>query len=371
MKKHKLLPILAFNGIAKNKELYIPYLGAGIFSAFLYFSFDAILRHPVMGTIPRAAYAYAMMLLGFILLHVIMLPFLHYTYRFLIKRRKKEIGLYSILGMEKRHIAMMMVYESIITTVVMVLGGVLLGMVFARLIFLLFFYMQDLPALNDFPFSPGALLDTIIFFTVSAGLNLAYSLYSVGKSSPVELMSSGRRGEKKPRFISMFALFGLILLALGYGMSITAELDSMIFTNFFLAVFLVVIATYFLFTAASVVLLSFLKKRKSFYYKPSNFITVSGMYYRMKRSAAGLVNICVFSTMVIITLTCTAALYFGTDTISSIMYPYDAGLVLEMKHDGSDRQLAEEYVRMYIRRKAAVLRQRIQAVLISLAVQRE
>lgn len=344
MKKHKLLPILAITGMAKNKELYMPYLGAGIFSAFLYFSFDSILHHPIMGTLPRAAYAYMMMLLGFILLHVIMLPFLYYTYRFVIKRRKKEIGLYSILGLEKKHIAMMMVYESIIATLVMVLGGVLFGSVFARLVFMILFYMMDLPVLKEFPFSISAFRDTLIFFSVSAGFNLMYSLWSVGKSSPVELMSSSREGEKKPRFIGVFALMGLLLLAKGYEMSVAAKFNSGIFTEFFFAVFLVVIATYFLFTSASVVLLGFLRKRKGFYYKPSNFITISGMYYRMKRSAAGLVNICIFSTMVIITLTCTVALYLGTDNICAFQYPYDVRLILPMINDGMDVQRAEEYV---------------------------
>lgn len=342
MKKHKLLPILALTGIAKNKELYVPYLGAGIFASFLYFAFDSILYHPVMGTLPRAVYAYTLMLLGFGLLHIIMLPFLHYTYRFLIKRRKKELGLYSILGMEKKHIAMMMVYESVGTTFVMVFGGVLFGVVFSRLIFMLFFYMQGLPVLNEFPFSMAALRDTVLFFSFSALLNLAYSLYAVGKSNPIELLSDGRKGEKKLRFVGVWALLGLLILGLGYGISITSKFDGTIFGNFFLAVLLVIVGTYFLFTSGSVAALAFLRKRKNFYYKPSNFITVSGMYYRMKRNAAGLVNICIFSTMVIITLTCTASLYFGIDHVLNYQYPYDIQLVLGTEND---RLEAEAYVR--------------------------
>ncbi len=345
MKKHKLLPILAFTGITKNKELYLPYLGAGIFSAFLYFTFDSILHHPVMGTLPRAAYAYALMLIGFVLLSIIVLPFLHYTYRFLIKRRKKELGLYSILGMEKKHIAMMMVYESIATTFIMVFGGILTGMVFSKLIFLLFFYMQDLPVLNEFPFSIAALRDTILFFSVSALCNLVYSFYAVGKSNPIELLSSGRKGEKQPKHIILYALSGILILAIGYGMSITARLDGAIFGNFFLAVFLVIIGTYLLFTSGSVLALGFLRKRKGFYYKPSNFITVSGMYYRMKRNAAGLVNICIFSTMVIITLSCTVSLYIGTDNIVAFQCPYDIRWVQESDNLEEDMRSAENYIK--------------------------
>lgn len=345
MKKHKLLPILAFTGITKNKELYLPYIGAGVFSAFLYFTFDSILSHPVMGTLPRAAYAYALILIGFGLLHIIILPFLHYTYRFLIKRRKKELGLYSILGMEKKHIAVMMVYEGAVSTFLMVFAGVLTGMVFSRLIFLLLFYMQGLPVLREFPFSVRALRDTIVFFSVSALCNLIYTFYAIGKSNPIELLSSGRKGEKKPKHIMFFALSGLLILAAGYAMSITAKLDSSIFGNFFFAVFLVIIGTYFVFTSGSVMALGFLRKRKHFYYQPSNFITVSGIYYRMKRNAAGLVNICIFSTMVIITLSCTVALFAGTKDIIAFQCPDDIHWVQTSDDLEADRLSVEQFIR--------------------------
>ena len=339
--RNQVLPLLAFTGITKNKELFMPYFGAGIFSSFLYFTFASILSHPIMGTLPKAAYAQMMLMIGFVLLSIIVLPFLHYTYRFVIKRRKKELGLYSILGLEKKHIAVMMVYESLITTLVILAGGVLLGLVFGKLVFMLLFYMLELPVLNDFPFSFAAFRDTVIFFFISAACNLAYSLYTVGKSNPIELFADSRKGEKKPRFVWIYACGGVLILAMGYALSITSEFDGSIFANFFLAVFLVIIGTYLIFTSGSVMLLSILQKRKSFYYKPSNFITVSGMYYRMRRNAAGLVNICIFSTMVIITLTCTLSLYFGMDGVIQVQHPYDIGLV---RYSG-DRAANEEELR--------------------------
>ncbi len=341
MKKNKVLPLLACTGIAKNKELYLPYLGAGVFSSFLYFTFTSILYHPIMGTLPRAEYAYVMLMLGFILLNIIVLPFLHYTYRFVIKRRKRELGLYSILGLEKKHIAVMMFYESIITTGIIILGGVLFGVVFAKLIFMLLFYMIKLPVLNEFPFSFKALQITVVFFLVSALFNLAFSLYAVGRSNPIELFAGSRRGEKKPRFLWLLAVSGMIILGAGYFLSITAEMDQMIFVNFFLAVFLVVIGTYFIFTSGSVIALKMLKKRKSFYYKPSNFITVSGMYYRMKRNAAGLVNICIFSTMIIITLSCTVSLYMGMGDVIEFQNPYDIRLDFQSDELEADKRAAE------------------------------
>lgn len=330
MKKNKVLPLLACTGIAKNKELYLPYLGAGIFSVFLYFTFASILYHPIMGTLPRAQYAYIMLMIGFVLLNIIILPFLHYTYRFVIKRRKKELGLYSILGLEKKHIMVMMLYESIVTTGIIILGGVIFGLVFAKLIFMLLFYMIKLPVLNDFPFSLKAFQITTLFFCVAALFNLAFSLYAVGKSNPIELFAESRRGEKKPRFLWLLAAAGVLILGWGYFLSVTAKTDEMLFINFFLAVFLVVIGTYFIFTSGSVMALGILKRRKGFYYKPSNFITVSGMYYRMKRNAAGLVNICIFSTMIIITLSCTVSLYMGIEDIIEFQNPYDISLSCPM-----------------------------------------
>lgn len=338
MKKNKMLPMLACTGITKNKELYLPYLGAGIFAAFLYFTFGSILYHPVMRTLPKAAYAAAMMILGFILLTIIVLPFLFYTYRFVIKRRKKELGLYSILGLEKKHIAVMMIYENIITTLIIIFGGVLLGMVFSKLVFWLLCYMMKLPVLNQFPFSFQAFGNTVLFFSVSAAFNLAFSLYSVGKSNPIELFSDGRKGEKKLKHIWLYALAGTAALAAGYGLSITSKLDWRIFNKFFFAVLLVVIGTYLLFTSGSVLALGVLRKKKSFYYKPSNFITISGMYYRMKQSAAGLVNICIFSTMIIITLSCTVSVYLEMENIVRFENPYDIGLIQYTDQIEKDRQ---------------------------------
>ncbi len=344
MRKNKVLPLLACTGIAKNKELYLPYLGAGIFSSFLYFTFTSILYHPIMGTLPRAEYAYVMLMLGFVLLNIIVFPFLHYTYRFVIKRRKRELGLYSILGLEKKHIAVMMFYESIVTTGIIILGGMLFGLVFSKLIFMLLFYMLEIPVLNEFPFSFKAFQITAVFFLVSALFNLAFSLYAVGKSNPIELFADSRRGEKKPKFLGLLAIGGVLILGAGYFLSITASMDQIIFLNFFLAVFLVVIGTYFIFTSASVMALKLLKKKKSFYYKPANFITVCGMYYRMKRNAAGIVYICVFSTMIIITLSCTLSLYLGMEEVIAFLNPYDIRMDCQPDNAEEDKRAVEAAV---------------------------
>lgn len=308
MNKWKLLPGLAAKGIIQNKRVYYPYIVTGVFSAFTFFVFSSILHNDLTGTLPHSAYAWMMLMIGQVLLGVILIPFLYYANSFLIKGRIKEIGLYSILGLEKRHIGFMLVCETLILYVLVVMGGMILGTVLSKLFFLVLLKVSGLPVEAEFVFTRQALAETTIFFAVVFGINLIYSLVRVGKSRPVELLSGGKKGEKEPRWTILWGILGLFILAFGYATSIGAELDSSIFSDFFLAVFEVVLGTYLLFTSGSILLLKLLKKNRRFYYRSENFITVSGMLYRMKKNAAGLSNICIFSTMVIITLVCTITL---------------------------------------------------------------
>ena len=310
-----LLPRMAITNIRKNGSVYFPFIGCSIFAVFTYFAFDMILKNDIMYTLPKGAYALVLVQIGFSLLGIIMVPFLYYTNSFLIKRRKRELGLYSILGMEKKHIGIMMFWESAVIYFAVTAAAVVLGVLFSRLIFLLLLNLAKLPVNVEFTVSPRAILDTLIFYAFITGLNLFVNLIQVGKSNPAELMSDAKRGEKEPKRIGLWAAVGLAATAAGYYLAITAQLESRIFTDFFLAVFLVVYGTYCLFTSGSIALLKFFKGRKRYYYRPENFITVSGMLYRMKKSAASLSNICIFSTMVIITVVCTVAVYLDMDII--------------------------------------------------------
>lgn len=320
-KKLSLLPGMAVNNIRKNGATYFPYIGISIFSMFAYFVFDLILQNDIIRTLPKAGYAYVMMLMGFYLLRIIMIPFLYYTNSFLIKRRKRELGLYSILGMEKKHIGVMMFWESLIIYGFVMAAAILLGLIFSKLIFLLLLNLVRLSVDVQFTVSSKAIADALAFYAFITGLNLLLNLIQVGKARPVELMSESGKGEKEPKHIGLMTLLGLILLGWGYHLAIAAELNSYIFTDFFLAVFFVVFGTHFLFTSGSVALLRFLKKRKKFYYREDNFITVSGMLYRMKKSAASLSNICIFATMSIITVICTVSVGLCTDSVISLIYP--------------------------------------------------
>jgi len=342
-----LLPRMAVNNIRKNSSTYFPYIGVSIFAMFTQFVFDLIRRNDIMKTLPRAAYAVSLVAVGFILLEVILVPFLYYTNSFLIKRRKKELGLYSILGLEKKHIGIMMFWESVIVYLVVTAGSIALGLLFSRLIFLLLLNLARMPVRAEFSVSPAAVTDTLLFYAVVTGINLFVNLVQVGKARPVELMSDTRRGEKEPKRIGLWSAAGLLALGTGYYIAVKAELDSMIFTNFFLAVFLVVMGTYFLFTSGSIALLRFLKRRKKYYYRADNFVTVSGMLYRMKKNAASLSNICIFGTMTIITVVCTVSIWLGMESVIRFSHPQDFEISFLGKQDdgalmGELAEMAEE-----------------------------
>lgn len=198
MKKHlTLLPRMAVSNIRKNGSSYFPYIGVSAFAMFTYFVFDLILKNDIMYTLPKGVYAVMLVSIGFGLLTIIMIPFLYYTNSFLIKRRKRELGLYSILGMEKKHIGIMMFWESIVVYFIVMAAAIIMGLLFSRLIFLILLNLVKMPVDVEFVISPRALTDTLIFYAFITGLNLLVNLVQVGKSNPVELMSDSRRGGER------------------------------------------------------------------------------------------------------------------------------------------------------------------------------
>lgn len=349
MNKWKLLPKMAVKGVTQNGTVYYPYLMAGTFAVFTYFVFSSILYNDLVATLPRSAYAWMMLAIGRVLLVVILIPFLYYADSFLIKKRTREFGLYSILGLEKRHIGILMLCETLLVYLTVTISGIVLGSVLCKLIFLLLMKLSGLPVNVDFAFTWQAFKDTILLFAAAFLINLFHALFLIGKSKPVELLSGSKKGEKEPKWIAFYGILGVIFLGIGYKTSISSEINSMIFTDFFLAVLLVVLGTYLVFTSGSVLVLKILKKNKNFYYRADNFVTVSGMLYRMKKNAASLANICIFSTMVMITLVCTVTLYLGIDGITHFDYPYDvsagfgAGDVSVDEAEGKVNELSYKY----------------------------
>ncbi len=349
LKKRKLLPIMAYRGIRQNAIIYYPYFAACIFSVFTYFIFSSLLHNDLMERLPKAAYAWMMLDIGKVLLSVILFLFLIYAGSFLQKRRQKERGLYSLLGLERKHIGIMVLWENIGIYIFCTLFGTGIGFVFAKLMFLILLKLSRLNVQTEFVFSFDALLETFEYFAIVFLCIFIKTLWGLYRAKPVELLAGSRKGEKEPKHIWLWTLAGAAMLGQGYQISITSRMNSMIFTNFFLAVFLVVLATYLLFTSGSVALLKWLKKRKRFYYRPANQVTVSGMLYRMKKNAAGLSNICIFSTMLIITLTCTFAMWLGMEDIAYFVYPYDVAAQYSENSDAVGKaedkaaQLTEKY----------------------------
>ena len=320
--KTGLLPRLAVTSVQKNGMAYLPYIGVCTFAMFTYFVFGLILNSGVTKTLPRAAYATMLLMIGQILLGLIMIPFLTYTNSYLIKGRKKELGLYSVLGMEKKHIYRMMFYETVLIYLLVVAGAIALGLLFYRLLFLILLNLAGLPVNITFKISRTAVAETCAFAGIVMLIRLVINLYQVKKSNPLDIMGESGKGEKELRLTGVWSVLGLFAMGYGYWIALGAKMNKDIFTYFFVAVFLVMVGTHLLFTSGSIQMLHFLKGKPGIYYRRENFIIISGMLYRMKKNAAGLANICIFSTMVIITVVCTVSLYLGLPGLIRSRYPF-------------------------------------------------
>ncbi len=323
MNKIFLLPRLSAKGIYKNGSTYGPYILAGVLSVFSFFVFSSIINNEIMATLPRSSYALALMNVGQILLGLILLPFTIYTNSFLIKRRKKEIGLYSVLGLDKRHIALMMLYETFIVFAIVMVGGIIFGLAFSKLLFLALLNLSGLPVNVDFTFSLRAFDQTFFYFLAVYAINLVINVIHVFRTNPNDLLKGHKKGDKEPKRLWLSAAIGIVLLGIGYAIAIPAKVDSNIFLNFLLAVALVSFGTHQFFKAGLLALLKLLKKNSRIYYRKSNYVTISGMLHRIKKSASSLSNICIFSTMTIITLLCTLSVWLGSDSILDFQHPYD------------------------------------------------
>ena len=219
--------------------------------------------------------------------------FLFYTNSFLIKRRKKEIGVYNILGMGKRHIARMMAVETILTAGISILGGLVFGIIFGKLMYLLLLKILHNSVDMQFSVNGTAIVQTVILFAGIFLLTYLYNILQIQLVNPVELLHGGNQGEKEPKSRWLLVIVGVAALGNGYWIALTTEAPLEVLLKFFIAVICVIIGTYALFIAGSIVVLKMLRKNKAYYYNPKHFTSVSGMIYRMKQNGAGLANICV------------------------------------------------------------------------------
>ena len=318
---------LAIQNIRNNKSTYIPYMITCIFCIVMIYMMEFLRDCPTLDQAVRHAAEVRMILsTGEIIVIIFCVIFLIYSNSFLMKRRQKEIGLYNVLGLEKTHIGIVMLLETIITTVISLTAGIAAGILGSKLALLLLLRLLHIPAVLGFYVSLKGIVICMVMFGGIFLLILFLNLAKIRLNRPVELLHGNNTGEKEPKAKWLMALIGFVCLGIGYYLAITTESPISAISIFLLAVILVMAGTYMLFTAGSIVILKFLRRRKKFYYKTGNFISISGMLYRMKQNAVGLASICILSTGVLLMISMTVSIYFGMNDIMVNRYPYDTDL---------------------------------------------
>ena len=329
---------LAGGNLKKNRQLYGPYLIACIVTVMMMCIMILLEGDRGLKTIEGGQSVAATLMFGCIVIAVFSLIILVYINSLLIKQRKKEFALYNVLGMEKRHISKVLFWESAYTAVISIGAGLIFGAVFSKLMQLILMKIIGGEISFSIDVSFSVLVFTAAIFAVFFLLVLLMNIRTIRIAQPVELLRGGSEGEREPKSKWVLAVLGVVFLAAGYVMSIMTKDVVSAITLFFIAVICVIIGTYLMFIAFSIVLLKGLKKNKRYYYQTKHFATVSGMIYRMKRNAAGLASICILSTMVIVTVSTTVCLYAGVGDIINNMYPYD----VNMKYYPYSQQTSEK-----------------------------
>lgn len=337
MKKPLLYPKLAWQGIRKNAETYLPYLLMGILMVGVSYIMNYLTRPALMGALSMGGTTLMVLQMGKIVISVFSVIFLYYCNSFLIRRRMKEFGLYNILGMGKGNIARVMLWETLLTALLVFAGGLLLGLSLSRLVEMALINL--LHADYTVPmelFYPDGVTWVLLFGGIYVLILLA-NLLRMRLSNPVALLKSENTGEKPPKANWFFGLIGLLILLSAYYVAAVSQspLEALIF--FFIAVLMVIVATYLLLVSGSVTLCRMLRRNKRYYYQTRHFISVSAMAYRMKRNGAGMATICILCTMVLVILTSTVCLYGGTDSMVDAICPQDINLTIGLEaRDGEE-----------------------------------
>ena len=332
----KLSSKLAFSNLKQNRKLYYPFALAVILTTMILYSFIALASTPHLEDSYGGGAARTVLGFGSFVVQLVVIILVAYANGFVMKNRSKELGLYSVLGMEKKHLLIMTLWELLFFYVLTVGVGLGLGLLFDRLIFALLLKCMGLPVVIQSTFQLGAVLDTLLGLALAFGLILLLNSFRLLRYSSLHLMQQKKAGEKKGRFLLVQTLLGLGLLGIAFYIALTVERPVAAVQGFFIAVILVILATYLLFNAGSITFLRFLKGRKSYYYKPENFISVSNLIARMRKNAAGLATISILSTMVLVTLTGSLNIFIGGQNYLDTVYPSD--YMISVGHMTSDAE---------------------------------
>ena len=350
--RNALYPRLAAQNLKQNRRFYVPYLLALVGLAAAFYVMSALVFDPGVHQLRGAEYVQVMMGLGMFIAGIFSAILVLYINSFLMKQRKKELGLYNILGMGKSNLALLQCWESLYTALIGIVGGIACGVILHAAATVLLTRLLRF----SIPFSLGLSLPAVALTAVLFGallvLALVINLGRVSLVSPIQLLRGGQAGEKEPKTRWLLAVLGILCLGAGYAIAITTADPMSAIVLYFLAVLLVIVGTYCLFTAGSIALLKLLRKNKGFYYQTGHFIGVSGMLYRMKRNAVGLANICILSTMVMVMISGTLSLYLGTGEIIAAQYPSDFQIEVRYAEDQEEPfdpqaavALAEDFAR--------------------------
>jgi putative ABC transport system permease protein len=302
---------LAAVNIRKNGRIFIPYILIGIFTVAMFYIMLFIALNKGVAEMPGAQALTTILMMGTVVIGIFAFIILLYTNSFLMKRRLKEIGLYNILGMGKKHIARVMSLETVYVGLMTIAAGLFTGVLLSKLMLMLLLKLLTFTVPFGFEISPIAVGVTAILFAGIYFTTLLVNLGRIGLSKPIELLYGGNVGEKEPKTKRLLVVIGVLSLSIGYTIAIVTENPLQALGWFFIAVILVILGTFCLFMAGSIALLKALRRNKPYYYQTKHFTTVSGMIYRMKQNAAGLANICILSTMVLVMLSTTVSLYLG------------------------------------------------------------
>ena len=324
---------MAWGNIRKNRNIYLPYLlAASVMTALFYIQGSLCDMVDISGMKGKRMMS-SLLGISTPITGIFSLVILFYVNSFVMKQRKKEFGLYNVLGMEKRHLVRLMSVEILLVAVFSLVFGISGGALFSQLFFLIFYKMIRMEADLTMVIPRGAVTETLTLFGILFCLVLLYDIVAVIRTRPVELLKSESQGEREPKVHGLAALIGVAALTGGYviAQKVESPMEAMLW--FFAAALLVIIGTYGLFMAGSIALLKWMKKRERFYYRPSSFISVSGMLYRMKQNAAGLAGICILSTMVMVTIGASLCIFSGVSEGVREEYPREYFLQMHYSED--------------------------------------
>jgi putative ABC transport system permease protein len=346
---------MALNNIKRDKRMYLPFGIASTAFVSIYFMVITIMKSKGIADIPAGRNLQDLFRIGMVIMNVMTIIFMLYINSFLIKRRKKEFGLYGILGLEKRHVGNVILWENFIVSMVSMVLGILCGIIFGKLIFLIIFYTLKVSVHSRFLLPPEAFAYTVILFLGIFIVTSLFNLLQVSLANPIDLLKGDHMGEKKVRFILAKTFLGTALLGWAYYSASTVNSVLTALIQFMLAVLAVIAATFLLFEAGSLFILTVLKSRKKIFYKANNFIAISGLFHRMKQNAAGLASICILATMVLVTVSTSTALYLGQEDILKHLNPND----MEIKMNGEitsdqEKQLKELITGLAEKNKATI-----------------